>query len=166
MILLKKKIFIISLIALMSCEAEKDDGEDGGSLVGPWELSNMGDYANADCSGNIDDTGWALASAFGLKATMEFASNGKGIYTLSFMGESQEVAMTWNSNSSQICMYGTQCFNYKINDSNKFILDTLSDANCEDDNGNETNYNDQSSCESAGNMWNPPSCQMQEYTKK
>ena len=34
MILLKKKIFIISLIALMSCEDEKDDGEDGGSLVG------------------------------------------------------------------------------------------------------------------------------------
>jgi hypothetical protein len=166
MILLRKKIFIISLIALMSCEDQNDDGTDDGSLVGTWELSNMGDYANADCSGDIDDTGWSLASAFGLKATMEFASNGKGIYTLSFMGESQEVAMTWNSNSSQICMYETQCFNYKINGSNKFILDTLSDANCEDDNGNETNHNDQSSCESAGNMWNPPSCQMQEYTKK
>ena len=41
MILLIKKIFIISLIALMSCEDEKDDGEDGGSLVGTWELSNM-----------------------------------------------------------------------------------------------------------------------------
>ena len=150
----------------MSCEDQNDDGRDDGSLVGTWELSNMGDYTNADCSGDIDDTGWSLASAFGLKATMEFASNGKGIYTLSFMGESQEVAMTWNSNSSQICMYGTQCFNYKINGLNKFILDTLSDANCEDDNGNETNHNDQSSCESAGNMWNPPSCQMQEYTKK
>ena len=65
---------------LIACE-DKNDDQDGGSLVGIWELSNMGDYANADCSGEIDDAGWALASAFGLKATMEFASNGKGIYT-------------------------------------------------------------------------------------
>ena len=149
---------------LIACE-DKNDDQDGGSLVGIWELSNMGDYANADCSGEIDDAGWALASAFGLKATMEFASNGKGIYTLSFMGEKQEVALTWNSSDSKICLSSLQCLDYKLND-DKFILDSQSDSYCEDNDGNETNHSDQSSCETAGNMWNPPSCQMQEYTKK
>ena len=140
---------------LIACE-DKNDDQDGGSLVGIWELSNMGDYANADCSGEIDDAGWALASAFGLKATMEFASNGKGIYTLSFMGEKQEVALTWNSSESKICLSSLQCLDYKLND-DKFILDSQSDSYCEDNDGNETNHSDQSSCETAGNMWNPPS---------
>ena len=149
----------------MACEDKNDDEKDGGSLVGTWELSNMGDYANSDCSGEINDAGWALANAFGLKATMEFASNGKGIYTLSFMGEKQEVALTWNSSESEIGLYGTQCLDYKLN-GNKFILDAPNDSYCEDSNGNETNHSEQSSCESAGNMWNLPSCQMQEYTKK
>ena len=34
----------------MGCEDKNDDEQDGGSLVGTWELSNMGDYANDDCT--------------------------------------------------------------------------------------------------------------------
>jgi len=55
--ILKKIIILLSLLAFFACEDNKDDDS---SLIGTWDLSNMGEYANADCTGELDNTGWAL----------------------------------------------------------------------------------------------------------
>ena len=49
------KIIIIgfsTFLFFISCE-DKDDAEGINSLVGTWEMTNSGEYANADCSATI-----------------------------------------------------------------------------------------------------------------
>ena len=158
---MKKMIMLFSLLLAFSCE-DIDDAEGTNSLVGNWEMSNLGEYANADCSGY---SGWAMASAFGMKVTMEFTSDGTGTYSVSALGETEDVPLTWDESKSQICLMGVECHTYKVND-NKFTIDTLDEALCVDDNDEETSHTDQSSCEAAGNTWFPKTCQIQEFTKK
>jgi hypothetical protein len=161
------KIIIIGLstfLFFISCE-DKDDAEGTNSLVGTWEMTNSGEYANADCSGTIDYSEWAFMSAFGVKATLKFTSDGKGTFTVSAFGETQDTPMTWDESKSQICLMGAECLTYKLND-NKFTIDAPNEEYCEDDNGEDTSQTDQSSCEAAGNTWFPKTCQIQEFTKK
>ena len=149
---------------IVSCE-DKNDDESGGSLVGTWELSNMGQYANENCSGSVDYTGFAFTQLLGLKVTMTFTSDGKGTYSTSAIGETFNLSLTWDENKSEICMAGIMCYEYKLSGS-KFTMDMEEDAYCEDSDGNETDESDKSSCEAAGNMWNEATCSVQEFTKK
>ena len=155
---------LFSLLLAFSCE-DIDDAEGTNSLVGNWEMSNLGEYANADCSGTIDYSGWAMASAFGMKVTMEFTSDGTGTYSVSALGETEDVPLTWDESKSQICLMGVECHTYKVND-NKFTIDTLDEALCVDDNDEETSHTDQSSCEAAGNNWEEAVCTQMEFTKE
>jgi len=157
-------IMLFSLLLAFSCE-DIDDAEGTNSLVGNWEMSNLGEYANADCSGTIDYSGWAMASAFGMKVTMEFTSDGTGTYSVSALGETEDVPLTWDESKSQICLMGVECHTYKVND-NKFTIDTLDEALCVDDNDEETSHTDQSSCEAAGNNWEEAVCTQMEFTKE
>ena len=161
---LKKIIAIILMLFFISCE-ELNENEDKKSLVGTWEMSNIGEYANADCSGAIDNNAWAMITALGMKATMEFSSDGTGTYSVSALGETEDVPLTWDESKSQICLMGAECLTYKLND-NKFTIDAPNEEYCEDDNGEDTSQTDQSSCEAAGNTWFPKTCQIQEFTKK
>ena len=161
---MKKIIVLFSLLIAFSCE-DKDEAEETSSLVGTWEMSNLGEYANADCSGTIDYSEWAMASAFGMKVTMEFTSDGTGTYSVSALGETQDMTVTWDESKSQICLMGVECLTYKLND-NKFTIDAPNEEYCEDDNGEDTSQTDQYSCEAAGNTWFPKTCQIQEFTKK
>ena len=161
---MKKMIMLFSLLLAFSCE-DIDDAEGTNSLVGNWEMSNLGEYANADCSGTIDYSGWAMASAFGMKVTMEFTSDGTGTYSISALGETEDVPLTWDESKSQICLMGVECHTYKVND-NKFTIDTLDEALCVDDNDEETSHTDQSSCEAAGNNWEEAVCTQMEFTKE
>ena len=161
---MKKMIMLFSLLLAFSCE-DIDDAEGTNSLVGNWEMSNLGEYANADCSGTIDYSGWAIASAFGMKVTMEFTSDGTGTYSVSALGETEDVPLTWDESKSQICLMGVECHTYKVND-NKFTIDTLDEALCVDDNDEETSHTDQSSCEAAGNNWEEAICTQMEFTKE
>ena len=161
---MKKIIVLFSLLIAFSCE-DKDEAEETSSLVGTWEMSNLGDYANADCSGTIDYSEWAMASAFGMKVTMEFTSDGTGTYSVSALGETQDMTVTWDESKSQICLMGAECLTYKLND-NKFTIDAPNEEYCGDDNGEDTSQTDQSSCEAAVNTWFPKTCQIQEFTKK
>ena len=161
---LKKIIAIILMLFFISCE-ELNENEDKKSLVGTWEMSNIGEYANADCSGTIDYSEWAMASAFGMKVTMEFTSDGTGTYSVSALGETQDMTVTWDESKSQICLMGVECHTYKVND-NKFTIDTQDEAVCEDDYGEYTSHTDQSSCEAAGNNWEEAVCTQMEFTKE
>jgi len=157
-------IMLFSLLLAFSCE-DLDDAEGINSLVGTWEMSNLGKYANADCSGTIDYSEWALVTAFGIKTTMEFTSDGKGTYSVSAFGETQDITVTWDESKSQICLMGVECHTYKVND-NKFTIDTQDEALCVDDNDEETSHTDQSSCEAAGNNWEEAVCTQMEFTKE
>ena len=161
---MKKIIVLFSLLIAFSCE-DKDEAEETSSLVGTWEMSNLGEYANADCSGTIDYSEWAMASAFGMKATMKLTSDGKGTYSVSAFGETQDMSVTWDESKSQICLMGVECLTYKVND-NKFTIDTQDEALCVDDNDEETSHTDQSSCEAAGNNWEEAVCTQMEFTKE
>ena len=157
--IMNKIIILLSLLAFFACEDNKDDDS---SLIGTWELSNMGEYANADCTGEVDNTMGALALAFGMKITMTIKSDGTGTYSITAGDVNQDVSLTWDEN--KICLMG-ECINYKVS-SNSFSLDQLTEASCEDDYGDETNHSTKTACESAGNEWIEASCAQMTFTKK
>jgi hypothetical protein len=122
---MKKMIMLFFLLLAFSCE-DIDEAEGINSLVGTWEMTNLGGYANADCSGTFDNSDWVLASSLGWKVTMKFTSDGKATYTELLFGNTQEITATWDESKSQICQIplqkGVECFTYKLND-NKFTID-------------------------------------------
>ncbi len=159
---MKRITMLIMLLAFLACEDKKDDES---KMVGTWELSNLGEYANANCTGAVDNSGWALAQAFGIKGTIELKDGGTGTYTITFGDEKQEIAITWDESKSQICFMGVECNTYKL-DGDSFSMDNQEEAYCEDDYGEETNHATQSECEAAGNTWEEASCQVATFTKK
>ena len=60
-----KNILLLLILGLLACE-EKEE-EDLSPFVGTWEISNLGEYANANCSGALDYSGWAFVQALGLR---------------------------------------------------------------------------------------------------
>ena len=162
--IMKKIIIIIltSLLAFFSCEDNKNDDS---SLIGTWELSNLGEYANEDCTGEVDNTGWAWAQAFGMKVTMTIKSGGTGTYSATIGTETQDVPITWDENKTQICLMGIECLTYKLS-GDSFSLDQRAEAYCEDDDGDETNHTTKAACESAGNEWFEASCTQMTFTKE
>ena len=116
--IMNKIIILLSLLAFFACEDNKDDDS---SLIGTWELSNMGEYANADCTGEVDNTMGALALAFGMKITMTIKSDGTGTYSITAGDVNQDVSLTWDEN--KICLMG-ECINYKVS-GNSFSLSLI-----------------------------------------
>ena len=157
---MKKNIILAALLTLFACEDNKDDDS---SLIGTWELSNMGEFANGDCTGEVDNTGWALVQAFGMKLTMIFESDGTGTYSATAgTDDIESVSLTWNA--KEICISG-ECINYKVS-GDSFSLDQQTEAYCEDDYGDETNHSTKAACESASNEWIEASCTQMTFTKK
>ncbi len=156
---MKKNIILAALLTLFACEDNKDDDS---ILIGTWELSNMGEFANGDCTGEVDNTGWALVQAFGMKVTMIIKSGGTGTYSATIGTEIQDVSLTWDEN--KICMMD-ECINYKLS-GDSFSLDQQTEAYCEDDYGDETSHSTKAACESDGNGWFEASCTKMTFTKK
>ncbi len=72
---------LVCCLAMIACEDDKDETTLGDDVLGGWSITNMGQYANADCSGELDYTGWALAVAFGV--SMEYTFNADGTVDVS-----------------------------------------------------------------------------------
>ena len=151
---------LFSLLLAFSCEDKKDEIS---PLIGTWEVSNLGEYENANCSGALDYTGWAFAQAFGFKITIVIKEDGTGTMTMIF-GEEEEEALTWDDSKSQICIMG-DCLSYKI-DGDSFSIDQPVEAFCSDYDGDQTNHDSQSTCEAAGNAWEEATCSIMTFTKK
>jgi len=158
---MKRSILLITLLAFMACEDKKDEIS---PLIGTWEVSNLGEYENANCSGALDYTGWAFAQAFGFKVTIVIKEDGTGTMTMIAGDEKEEEPLTWDDSKSQICIMG-DCLTYKL-DGDSFTVDQPNEALCVDDNDEETSHTDQSSCETAGNNWEEASCTQMKFTKK
>ena len=121
--IMKKIIILTSLLAFFSCEDNKDDDS---SLIGTWELSNLGEYANENCTGDLDASGWALIQAFGMTVTMTMKADGKGTYSVKFGTDIENVPLTWNE--KEICIYG-ECSSYKLS-GDSFDLAFISEIDC------------------------------------
>ena len=163
---MKKYILALSLIFSFSCEDKDEKEAEGGQLVGLWKMTDAGEYENEDCSGEVDNMGFALLEAFGISTTMEFNSGGTGTYKMVGMGENMEMPITWNESKSEFCLLGIECVEYRLQGS-KLSFDTPEDGYCEDDDGNELSDYDKSNCEdSPSRTWYDATCSFNEFTKQ
>jgi hypothetical protein len=137
--------------------------------VGTWNVTFIGEYENADCTGDLDSSNWVLAQAFGFESSITFDEDGTFEVSISVLGNIQTETGTWSESSdgSLIIDGGDGNEGVLSADGNTISVTAPSDAYCENANGYEIpEYTDQSSCENAGNDWYEASCTLSEYTKQ
>ena len=163
----KALLLLFPLMIFISC-GDKED-EEVSTFVGTWNLTFMGEYENAECTGDLDSSNWGLVQAFGFEASMTFDEDGTFVVSLSALGNTETETGTWSESSD-----GSLIVDGGYDDEGVFSIDgniisviATSDAYCEDEDGEELpEYTDQSSCEVAGNDWYEASCTLSEYTKQ
>jgi len=160
--------FLIPIIFFVGCANEDDDASTSGDFDGTWNVTFMGDYANADCSGDVDTTGWALSAAFGISQVLEIDGDSYTM-TVSMVGQVMEsLSGTFSENEGSPCLDG-ECISINwITPGSVWSMDIESDAYCEDSNLEETSDTTQQSCEANGDGydWYPESCTQSVYTKE
>ena len=164
----KALLLLFPLMIFISC-GDKED-EEVSAFLGTWNLTFAGEYENADCTGDIDSSGWALVQAFGVEASITFDEDGTFEVSFSVLGDTETETGTWSESSDgSLIMDGADeeaSVSLSV-DGNTFSVTAPSDAYCEDEDGEELpEYTDQSSCEDAGNDWYEASCTLSEYTKQ
>jgi len=164
-----KKILMIlvPLLFFVGCaDDDNDSSNTSGNYDGTWNLTFLGEYANADCSGDIDSTGWAFASAFGFVQTLEIDGESYTM-TVSMAGEVMEsLSGNFSETNGSPCLDG-ECISANwVTTGSVWDMDTESDAYCEDADGNDTSDADQTACESADNDWYSESCTQTVWTKQ
>ena len=163
----KALLLLFPLMIFISCGDNED--EEVSSFVGTWNLTFIGEYGNADCTGDLDSSGWFLAQAFGMEASITLDDDGTAEVLISVLGNTETETGTWSESSdgSLILDGGDDEEGVLSVDGNTISVKSLSDAYCEDADGEELpEYTDQSSCENAGNDWYEASCTLTEYTKQ
>ena len=163
----KALLLLFPLMIFISCGDNED--EEVSSFVGTWNLTFMGEYENADCTGDLDSSSWALVQAFGFEASITFNEDGTAEISFSALGNTETETGTWSESSdgSLIIDGGDDDEGVLSVDGNTISVTAPSDAYCEDADGEELpEYTDQSSCEVAGNDWYEASCTLSEYTKQ
>ena len=163
----KALLLLFPFMIFISCGDNED--EEVSSFVGTWNLTFIGEYENADCTGDLDSSGWVLAQAFGMEASMILGEDGTAEVSLSVFGNTETETGTWSESSdgSLILDGGDDEEGVLSVDGNTISVKSPSDAYCEDADGEELpQYADQSSCENAGNDWYEASCILTEYTKQ
>ena len=55
----KALLLLFPLMIFISC-GDKEDEEEVSTFVGTWNLTFMGEYENADCTGDLDSSNWVL----------------------------------------------------------------------------------------------------------
>ena len=163
----KALLLLFPLMIFISCGDNED--EEVSSLVGTWNLTFIGEYENADCTGDLDSSGWVLAQAFGMEASITLDDDGTAEVLISVLGNTETETGTWSESSdgSLILDGGDDEEGVLSVDGNTISVKSPSDAYCEGADGEELpEYTDQSSCENAGNDWYEASCTLAEYTKQ
>jgi len=147
---------LICCLALIACEDDAKETTLSDDLVGTWSITNMGQYANADCSGELDYTGWALITAFGVTMDFVFDDDGTGAISSTAFGMTESDDFTWTVDGDQVCI-DDECETLEIVD-DTFTVTASEDAYCEDDMGEEIDGMTMTSCEAAGYEWNEAVC--------
>ena len=163
----KALLLLFPLMIFISC-GDKEDKEIS-SFVGTWDLTFMGEYENADCTGGLDSTNWDFVQAFGMSVTMTLNDDGTAEMTTTVMGETETETGTWSENSdgTSLTINGESQNVSMASDGNSFSATAMDDAYCEDSyTYEETSSTDSTSCQAAGNYWIDASCLYMEYTKQ
>ena len=153
---MKYLTILVCCLALLGCEEDAKDEGLSTDVLGSWSITNMGEYANADCSGEVDYTGWALAVAFGISMEYTFNEDGTVDLATSAFGETQTETLTWEVDGDQLCIEG-ECETVDLS-GDSFTIVTSADAYCEDDMGEEIDGVTMTACEAAGNDWYEAAC--------
>ena len=164
----KALLLLFPLMIFISC-GDKED-EEVSTFVGTWNLTFMGEYENADCTGDLDSSNWALVHAFGFESSMTFDKDGTFEVSISVLGNTQTETGTWSESSdgSLITEGGSISDGEGVlsADGNSFSITIMEDAHCEDSNFEETSHTDLTSCQDAGNDWNEANCTLFVFTKQ
>ena len=166
----KALLLFFPLMIFISC-GDKED-EEISTFVGTWNLTFMGEYENANCTGDLDSSGWVLAQAFGIEASITFDEDGTAEITMTVFGITETETGTWSESSDGSLIIDGADEEASVSlsvDGNTFSVTAPSDAYCEGENGEELlEYTDQSSCENASpdNTWYDEECLLSEYTKQ
>ena len=162
----KALLLLFPLMIFISC-GDKEDKEIS-SFVGTWDLTFMGEYENADCTGGLDSTNWDFVQAFGMSVTMTLNDDGTAEMTTTVMGETETGNTTWSESSdgTSLTINGESQNVSMASDRNSFSVTAINPAYCvypfTDE---ETSHTDSTSCADAGNAWIEASCSYMEYTK-
>ena len=161
---MKRILLLLPLLLLVACEEEANDPSPQDQLIGTWTVTNLGEFANSDCSGAVDYTAWALVQAFGISMEFEFRSNGTVDWTTTAFGVPETESFTYTATASELCIEG-DCVSYTINSAGNNLVFTLPvDAYCEDDDGMAVSL-DETACAGAGYEWNAATCSEFTMTK-
>jgi len=160
-------LLILPLFFIGCADDNDDEASTSGDYDGTWNVTFMGDYANADCSGDVDTTGWTMASAFGLSQSLEIDGDSYTM-TMTMMGESESTSGDFSETDGNPCLDG-ECISINwITSGSVWSMDVEADAYCDDFDGNETDDTDQESCEANGSQytWWEASCTQTIFTKQ
>ena len=160
-----KKIFFLLTFFLLTCQDKED--EEVSPFVGTWKVIEMGQYAVATCSGEIDDSIWRGAKGKGLTITMELRKDGTGTETIT--GPDAKVTnFAWYHQGETLCLID-DCFAYEMPFNElSFFINTKEEAFCMDEDYNVTGHASQRDCEAAStsNEWHPEECHKIRYKKE
>ncbi len=166
--MLKNLTYLILLLFFFGCSDENEDEANTLSgFDGTWNVTFMGDYANADCSGELDSEDWTMATAFGFSQSLEIDGDTYTM-TMSMMGESEVTSGNFSETENDPCLDG-ECISINwITSGSVWSMDIEEDAYCDDFDGNETDDTDQESCEANGSQyaWWEASCTQTIFTKQ
>jgi len=159
---MKKLMLILPLLLVfMGCEEDAEDPTISEILTGTWTVSNMGVFADENCSGALDYSEWAFAQAFGITMKFVFKTDGTVDLTATVFGMPDTETMAWTATDDEICIDG-ECASYTLSNDNKTLKFIGSeDAYCEDTDGNDVDMTE-TECGTAGNDWFESACY--EYT--
>lgn len=161
---MKYFLLLICCFALISCEDEAEETTLSDDLIGTWAVTNMGQYANPDCSGELDYTAWGLSVAFGVTMEFVFNEDGTGSINSTAFGMTDSESFDWDVDGDQICI-DEECASPEITD-DTFTVMTSTDAYCEDEMGEEVDGVTMTECEAAGYDWNAAACYAFTATKQ
>ena len=153
---MKYLTILVCCLALMACEDDADDSTLNEDVLGDWSITNMGQFANADCSGDLDYTAWALIVAFGVTMDYTFNADGTAIVSTTAFGMTETETVTWEVDGDQLCIEG-ECETVDLSGDVISIV-TSADAYCEDMDGEEVDGVDMTACDAAGNDWYEAAC--------
>ncbi len=161
---MKKLLLILPLIILFFLGCEEDPTIDE-IFTGTWKVSNMGLYANDDCSGALDYTEFGMMQSYGFTMTFVFHDDGTIDMTMAGMGETDTESGVWTATEDELCIDG-DCIDYTLSDGDKTLeFEDLIEASCEDENYVEYDL-DQMECEDSGYYWSDPACIAMTLTKQ
>ncbi|NQV51021.1 MAG: hypothetical protein HQ507_11020 [Candidatus Marinimicrobia bacterium] len=146
-----KKLFLILPLFILFLGCEEDPTIDE-VITGTWKVTNMGTYANSDCSGILDYTGWGFIQAFGITMTFAFNENGTVDMTSSGLGETDVQTGNWTATEDEICI-DNECVGFTLSNGDKTIqFESSDDASCVDDNDVAFDMTE-TECDNAGYYW-------------